>query len=1003
MSWTHNLPDSNTHPRGCAAIILADIFEDKLPWIPVPCDKLMDNVIFICEALPADLNASIQASGFVLNSLKLDFQGKPQDNYNINILFCPIYWLYFHNDHVNMTYCVRILKWFEISSTICQSIGGQPLLTNDTRMSYKPPGYVETLFKSHGEAFSERYSHSEECFRLSHGNTNSFSCSGFVFHKENHPICVKEPTRINDHLPSGLFKCVEGTLVLQQNVCDGDLDCPNGDDEWNCSVCTPADTMSPHFNINYCYHECPTKVCVCNRGYFHCQRGGCVSLAKVCDCKYDCSDKSDELCSYNYCKDKACPFQSDFEERLANFQKNHYLSFGKTSVLRSVSDVCESPEFLKCAEGSYLCYPQHRMCVYERSNSSHLLHCPSGAHLQSCIGFQCPHMFQCIPGESYCIPHTHVCDGVADCPDGRDEFNCSQPRYCPGLLKCKGENTCVHPIDIGDGIKNCLLSGDDERLCTNFTCPKVCRCIGFVHFCDKQLLDHLPKFHPRTQFIDISYNRLDSKDIELESTTRLLHLDVSFNVVLNIYREQFKSASYLHQLNLSHNNITNIASRSFINLLSLNTLDLSFNHITKLNDTTFIGLNKLETLILNHCKIHLLVSQTFSALRNLRDLHLGHNYIKFIFEETFVPLLNLESLDITGNKIKFAKYIPQAFPKGLNYLAVDASSRICCYFVDSATKCVKKDDKSCRALIEHPLYYYLLWINACLCMVFNISEMFFHASKGKMSGFIYLAVNLSLANILTSVYLTVVGMANWYFGDTYFAFSEWWTESLVCKFAQVASFLSLQMSVFFNFAVTLEKMLGTKYPFKRKLIPQAVYPLICIGGWVFHIVVICVCLYGIFIENSDNDICIGIPITGSLKAGHAYAIVLLCIYSDGIISIVTCVVHLLIYKTVHYSETLQSRNNPLISRISLTRKILPRIFLHLFNNGALLLLFMCFAFMLHLGRSMDKMLQQLFAICLLPGHVVIMPLCNISTAVIHKKLKLCYNCCVWFVKYEKAL
>ena len=100
-------------------------------------------------------------------------------------------------------------------------------------------------------------------------------------------------------------------------------------------------------------------------------------------------------------------------------------------------------------------------------------------------------MFQYMPDEGYCIPFRHVCDKIADCPYGTDEENCTQPRSCPGLLKCKKESLCVSMSDASDGIPDCLLSRDDEKVCPDFYCPMSCNCDGMVVVCEHLLMSKL--------------------------------------------------------------------------------------------------------------------------------------------------------------------------------------------------------------------------------------------------------------------------------------------------------------------------------------------------------------------------------------------------------------------------------------------------------------------------------------------------------------------------------
>jgi hypothetical protein len=60
--------------------------------------------------------------------------------------------------------------------------------------------------------------------------------------------------------------------------CDGDRDCPHGEDELNC--------LSN----------------VCSDDQFRCDNGQCISVGKKCNGNADCSDESDEIgCELREC------------------------------------------------------------------------------------------------------------------------------------------------------------------------------------------------------------------------------------------------------------------------------------------------------------------------------------------------------------------------------------------------------------------------------------------------------------------------------------------------------------------------------------------------------------------------------------------------------------------------------------------------------------------------------------------------------------------------------
>lgn len=73
---------------------------------------------------------------------------------------------------------------------------------------------------------------------------------------------------------STFYKCPHNTLTCKKtgvcislmNVCDGETDCPDGEDEKNCTL-----------------------------NYFRCFTGELISIQLVCNFQDDCKDRSDEI------------------------------------------------------------------------------------------------------------------------------------------------------------------------------------------------------------------------------------------------------------------------------------------------------------------------------------------------------------------------------------------------------------------------------------------------------------------------------------------------------------------------------------------------------------------------------------------------------------------------------------------------------------------------------------------------------------------------------------
>nr|AKN63433.1 toll-like receptor 2b [Miichthys miiuy] len=81
-------------------------------------------------------------------------------------------------------------------------------------------------------------------------------------------------------------------------------------------------------------------------------------------------------------------------------------------------------------------------------------------------------------------------------------------------------------------------------------------------------------------------------------------------------------------------------------------LDLSFNRLKKINKNDFVAYSSLRSLIINNNIIKMIQEQAFVPLTNLVKLDLSSNRLETLSAEWFKNLLSLQHLNLWGNKYK---------------------------------------------------------------------------------------------------------------------------------------------------------------------------------------------------------------------------------------------------------------------------------------------------------------------------------------------------------------
>ena len=411
-----------------------------------------------------------------------------------------------------------------------------------------------------------------------HYDINCTMSSGF-----DHKLIMATPRNDLHQCLVGHFRCEDGVCILIEYKCDGIKQCSDESDERNCSPICDLPVNDD------CIH-CNRTTCKCTDFFYQCETGGCIPLSKLCNHIEDCKDGSDEnICTYG---------NSD------SVNRGHQITVLRKSVYESSVTHMDGDTENKQA---------YSMCINDGRCDPDISPCN---HLRYCYVHECPGHFKCYM--SYCIPYWLICNGKKDCPYGEDEAACGK-FLCRDMFKCIHDNICVSLRNVCDGIKHCSGSGEDEMLCDTIDRPGPnCDILGNAVVCKEARLNKIPI---------------------LSGAKALL---IFQNDYLEISGLEFQEMVLLVVLKLVACSISSLPSETFGGLEQLHDLDLSWNMLTVIVKDDFQGLHNVQKLNLANNKVRHLQRHTLSYLVNLRVLHLEGNEIDTFEPGAFVHLVHLD-------------------------------------------------------------------------------------------------------------------------------------------------------------------------------------------------------------------------------------------------------------------------------------------------------------------------------------------------------------------------
>ena len=497
-----------------------------------------------------------------------------------------------------------------------------------------------------------------------------------------------------------------------------------------------------------------------------------------------------------------------------------------------------------------------------------------GSHGTGTGNSLCPDTHYQCPGNGYCLPVFTRCNAVYDCLGHEDEQGC-ESFTCPGHYRCLGSRVCLHPSHICDGIQQCPRS-DDELLC-DLVCPAGCTCYGLAFTC--------PRPFPAQQHPDLRYLNARGSGMtlaHLSGNRMLVYLSLAGCDLCSLANVSLPNVNVL---DLSRNNIAVAPVSSLHNIPNLKTLFLSGNPLTSLLGSDVGTVRRfayIRTLDLSLTNLPTVSGRFIYLFPNLHSLNLSQCATQRVTGRGFQPMTELRHLDMRGCPIT---EIQKDILQGLNQLeAVYADNfKLCCVAALSeefnSNNCQAPEDEvsSCEDLLRSGVYRAFLTIFALLSLLGNSVSFVFRVASLKGSGspgFSVFVLHLCASDFLMGVYLSVVGVADRMYKDSYVWKDASWRHSAACKLAGVISLVSCEVSAFIVCLITLDRLLVVRFPLSFLRFRGSHAQLASCLSWLVGLVLAAVPLLP-SVEHwdfySQTGICLPLPVTRAVFPGHSYS------------------------------------------------------------------------------------------------------------------------------------
>ncbi len=392
--------------------------------------------------------------------------------------------------------------------------------------------------------------------------------------------------------------------------------------------------------------------------------------------------------------------------------------------------------------------------------------------------------------------------------------------------------------------------------------------------------------------------------------TKLLYL--AHNQLGVIKANAFRDLRNLERLHLHSSNVTSVEKGAFKGLDHVILLTLSYSKGMKLNPGSLSGLSNLQELYLENNDFHELTPSVYSGLdsakylflrknnfhhfeqigirdlnklrvldlsnNSLRDLPsdfcklfpdifylaLANNSLQKLSARMFQDCTKLETLNLNGNPLKWIS--KDTFVGLTNVTKVLVENYYTCCFVTNAS-CTPLNDRpeflTCKRLLPHGILRVCMWILGICALFGNAMVIYWRCREKQDANKVQsiLIMNLSLSDFLMGVYMMILTCADAYFREYFPSHADAWRSGSICKIAGLVAMLSSEGSVFFLVLISIDRLIGVKYPFSTRRLKKKSTRIVATILWGIALII---SMIATLLSGTDyydvSEVCIGLPL-----------------------------------------------------------------------------------------------------------------------------------------------